>query len=167
MFKTFISILLFCSLPVLALNTNVNLPSASDYSSSILKEHSGIVPWKTLAEVKFVKKDNVISQEFSKNILDLDNTETMIQGFMIPLDMGDKQQHFLITAVPAHCQFCLPAGPEAIVEVNASYPVSYSFEPIILIGKFIIVKNDSSGVLYRMSNAKKVELIYNNLGIME
>ena len=59
---------------------------------------------------------------FSTEILGLDRTDVKVQGFMIPLDIGEKQKRFLLSAVPPHCQFCLPAGPDEIVEVEARSP---------------------------------------------
>ena len=95
--------------------------------------------------------------EFSKDILALDRKDTRVQGFMIPLDVGDKQKRFLLTAVPTHCSFCLPAGPDALVEVVAKSPVRYTFEPIVVSGRFTVLKDDSAGLLYRLSDATQVE----------
>ena len=97
------------------------LPSASDYSGTVLPEKAGIVSWRTLAQVQPVKQGGKMVPEFSKDILALDRKSVKIQGFIIPLDMGDKQKRFLLTAVPPHCSFCLPAGPDAVVEVQAKH----------------------------------------------
>lgn len=140
--------------------TNVpagGLPSASDFSAQILPERAGIVSWRTLAEVSPVKQGNKMVPEFSKGILALDRKDTRVQGFMIPLDVGDRQKRFLLTAVPTHCSFCLPAGPDAIVEVVAKTPVRYTFEPIVVAGRFSVLKDDSAGLLYRLSDAAQVE----------
>jgi hypothetical protein len=96
--------------------------------------------------------------EFSKEILALDNQTVRICGFMMPLDMTEKQRHFLLSAVPASCPFCMPAGPEAIVEVTSKQPVKFGFDPIIMSGKLSLLKNDQSGMLYRMSDAESVAL---------
>ena len=140
--------------------TNVpqsGLPSATEFSAQILPERAGIVSWRTLAQVSPVKQGNKMVPEFSKDILALDKKDTRVQGFMIPLDVGDKQKRFLLTAVPSHCSFCLPAGPDALVEVVAKTPVRYTFEPIILSGRFTVLKDDSAGLLYRLSDATQVE----------
>ena len=63
-------------------------------------------------------KDGKMVAEFSHEILGLDQKDVHVQGFIIPLDIGDKQKRFLLSAVPPHCPFCLPAGPDAIVEVD-------------------------------------------------
>ena len=146
--------------PAAALNTNIpgsGLPTAADYASGLLPERAGVVSWKTLAQVEPVKKDGKMVPSFSKEILGLDRTDVKVQGFMIPLDIGDKQKRFLLSAVPPHCQFCLPAGPDEIVEVEAKSPVAYTFDPIVIGGKFSVVKDDSNGILYRMTGAARVD----------
>ena len=146
--------------PAAALNTTVpaaGLPSAAEYASGTLPERAGVVSWKTLSQVEPVKKDGKMVPGFSREILGLDRTDVKVQGFMIPLDIGDKQKRFLLSAVPPHCQFCLPAGPDEIVEVEAKSPVAYTFDPIVLSGKFSVLKDDATGILYRMSGASRVD----------
>lgn len=134
------------------------LPSANEFSATILPERAGIVSWRTLAQVSPVKQGDKIVPQFSKEILALDRKETRLQGFMIPLDVSDKQKRFLLTAVPTHCSFCLPAGPDALVEVIAKTPVRYTFEPIVVAGRFAVLKDDSTGLLYRLTDAAQVEI---------
>jgi hypothetical protein len=151
--------LLATALPVAALDTGVpatGLPSAADYSVQLLPELVGVVSWKTLAQVEPVKQDGKMVPQFSRDILGLDKKDVRVYGFIIPLDMGDKQKHFLLSAVPPHCPFCLPAGPDAIVEVLAKKPLTYGFEPIIVAGRFAVLKDDAAGVLYRMTDAEPV-----------
>jgi hypothetical protein len=146
--------------PAAALNTGIpakGLPSAADYASGILPERAGVVSWKTLSQVEPVKKDGRMMPAFSTEILGLDRTDVKVQGFMIPLDIGEKQKRFLLSAVPPHCQFCLPAGPDEIVEIEAKSPISYTFDPIVVGGKFSVVKDDATGILYRMTGASRVE----------
>jgi uncharacterized protein len=151
--------ILLAAMPVLALDTTVpptGLPSAADYASQLLPEIQGVVSWKTLSQVEPVKQGGKMVPQFSRDIMGLDKTDVRVQGFIIPLDMGDKQKHFLLSAVPPHCPFCMPAGPDAIVEVHAKKPLGYGFEPIIVTGRFAVLKDDPAGVLYRMTDAEPV-----------
>ncbi len=132
------------------------LPSANDYSATLLPEKPGVVSWKTLAQVQPVKVGGKMVPEFSKEILGLDRKTVKVQGFIIPLDMGDKQKRFLLTAVPPHCSFCLPAGPDAVVDVQAKTAVRYGLEPIVVEGRFAVLKDDPSGVLYRLAEAESL-----------
>ncbi len=145
--------------PARAVTTNIpqsGLPTASDYSTTLLADRDGVVSWRTLAQVQPVKKNGVMVPEFSKEILGLDRKDVRVQGFIIPLDIGDKQKRFLLSAVPPHCPFCMPAGPDALVEVVAKTPVKYGFEPIVVAGRFAVLKDDPSGVLYRLTEAESI-----------
>jgi uncharacterized protein len=155
----FVAGMLAVALPVAALNTNIpanGLPNAADYSARVLPDFAGVVPWKTLAQVEPVKEGNKIVPRFSADILSLDQKDVRVYGFMIPLEMTEQQQHFLLSAVPPHCPFCMPAGPDAIVEVKARKPVKYGFEPIVVAGRLSVLKNDPEGVFYRMTDAEFV-----------
>lgn len=146
--------------PSLALNSNIGgagLPSAGDYSANVLPELQGVVSWKTLAQVEPVKQGSAVALQFSKAVLALDKKVVQVQGFMMPLDMGDKQRHFLVSAVPPSCPFCMPAGPEAIVEVLAKKPIAYGFEPVIVSGRLALLQGDPAGMLYRLTDAEMVE----------
>jgi uncharacterized protein len=151
--------ILAAALPVLAIDTGIpptGLPSAADYASQLLPEMKGVVSWKTLSQVEPVKQGGKMVPQFSRDIMGLDKKDVRIQGFIIPLDMGDKQKHFLLSAVPPHCPFCMPAGPDTIVEVLAKKPLAYGFEPIVVAGRFAVLKDDPAGVLYRMTDAELV-----------
>jgi hypothetical protein len=114
------------------------------------------VSWKTLGQVELVKvKDRVVPQ-FSDGVLKLNATEVKLQGFMMPLEMGDKQKHFVLTAMPQTCAFCLPGGPESLVEVRAKTPVKYTFEPVVLSGTLAVLKDDAAGLFYRLTDAVPV-----------
>ena len=144
-----------------ALNTNIpqaGLPSASQFSGRVLVERRDVVSWRTLAQVEMVKQGDRMVAQFAKPILALDRKDARVQGFMIPLDLGDRQKHFLVSAVPPHCSFCLPAGPEAVVEVFAKEPVGYTLDPIVVSGRLAVLKDDPAGVLYRMHDAAQVEV---------
>ena len=129
------------------------LPSATDFGATLLPERAGVVSWRTLAQVSPVQQNGRMVPEFSKDIITLDKRDVKVQGFMIPLDMGDKQKRFLLSAVPPHCSFCMPAGPDAVVEVIARTPVKFGFEPIVVSGRFAVVTDDATGVLYRLTDA--------------
>jgi hypothetical protein len=133
------------------------LPSASQFSNTLIPELDGVVSWRTLSKVEPVKQNGKMVPSFGQEILALDKKEARVQGFMIPLDVGDKQKRFLLASVPADCPFCLPAGPDGIVEINAKTPVRYTFDPIVMAGQFAVLKNEPSGLLYRMTDATQVE----------
>jgi hypothetical protein len=76
-----------------------------------------------------------------------------LQGFMMPLDMGEKQKRFILTSMPPSCAFCMPGGPDQLVEVQAKAPVKYGFDPIVLTGRFQVLRDDPMGLSYRLVDA--------------
>ena len=118
-----------------------------------LPDVKGVVSWSTLAQVQPVKvKDRVVPQ-YADGVLKLNATEVKLQGFMMPLEMGDRQKQFVLTAMPQSCAFCLPGGPEQLVLVQAKVPVKYTMEPVILSGKLAVLKDDPNGLYYRLDDA--------------
>lgn len=134
---------------------DANLPP-SPYANKPLPELKGVVSWKTLADVKTVKQKDRFVPEFGKEVAGLDKKEVRLQGFMMPLDMGDRQTRFLLAMLPPSCSFCLPGGPEQMVEVQAKTPVKYGFEPIVISGRFAVLKDDAMGLYYRLTDAVTV-----------
>jgi hypothetical protein len=130
----------------------LGLPIAPEFLKP-LPEIKGVVSWRTLAQVELVKVKDRIVPQFADGVLKLDATEVKLQGFMMPLEMGDKQKHFVLSAMPVTCAFCLPGGPEALVEVRAKTAVKYTFEPVILTGKLAVLKDDPNSLYYRLTGA--------------
>ncbi len=128
-------------------------PGADPTQFKPLVERKDVVSWKLLAEVELVKQNDRYVPQFSQGVAALDQKEVKLQGFMMPLEMGDKQSHFVLSALPVTCAFCLPGGPEALVEVKTRQPVKYSFDPIVVHGRMSVLKDDPTGVFYRVSDA--------------
>lgn len=118
-----------------------------------LPERKDVVSWKTLSQVELVKQKDRYVPQFAKDVAALDQKQVKVQGFMMPLQVGDKQSHFVLTAMPQSCAFCLPGGPESMVEVKTKTPVKYTFEAVVLTGKMAILKDDPTGVFYRLTDA--------------
>lgn len=125
----------------------------SPYLDKPLPELKGVVSWKTLSQVVAVRQQDRFVPQFSKDIAALDKKEVKLQGFMMPLDMGEKQKRFLLVAMPPTCAFCLPGGPDQLVEVLAKTPVKYGFEPVVVSGKFVVLRDDPMGLYYRLTDA--------------
>lgn len=134
------------------LDADANLPP-SPYAGKPLPELKGVVSWRTLAQVETVRVKDRFVPQFSKNVAALDKKDVRLQGFMLPLDMGEKQKRFLLVALPPTCSFCLPGGPEQAVEVQAKTPVKYGFEPIVVSGRLAVLRDDSMGLYYRLTDA--------------
>lgn len=126
-----------------------------DHPSNWL-EAPGVVPWYTLSKVNYMLRDGKGTLEFGEGIRALDGKEVKLRGYITPLQMGAEQKHFLLGTKPPSCAFCIPSGPDEMVEVFCRTPVKYSLEPITVAGKFAIVNNDPGGMFYRMADAEPV-----------
>ena len=100
---------IFLSLSVFAASgafAATQVPPAPDAAASLpstpililpLPEIKGVVSWDTLAKVKQIKLKDRIRPEFTKDITALHDRDVKLQGFMMPLEPGEKQKHFLIS----------------------------------------------------------------------
>jgi hypothetical protein len=152
--KLLLSTLLLLALPAFA--QHVAPPGADPSAIKPLEERKDVVSWKTFAQVELVKQKDRYVPQFSSNVTALDKKEVKIQGFMMPLEMGDKQSHFVLSAMPTSCAFCLPGGPESLVEVKMKAPVKYSFDALVITGKLAVLKDDPTGIFYRITDAVPV-----------
>jgi hypothetical protein len=118
-----------------------------------LPERADVVSWKLFAQVELVRQKDRYVPKFSTDVAALDNRQVKVQGFMMPLQTGDKQTHFVLSAMPQTCSFCMPGGPEQLVEVKAKQAVKYTFEPVLVTGRLAVLKDDPTGVFYRLTDA--------------
>ena len=153
--KLLIILAAFASASVLAQHVPPQPKGAPDPASfKPLPERKDIVSWKLLSQVELVKQKDRYVPQFAAGVSALDKKEVKLQGFMLPLEMGDKQSHFILAAMPQSCSFCMPGGPEQLVEVKTKKPVAYGFDAIVLTGRLEVLKDDPAGVYYRLTNAE-------------
>ena len=122
-----------------------------------LPQRSDVVPWPLLTSVKTKVEKNKVLPVFQPEQLALSQKPQRIQGFMMPLEPGEKQSHFLLSSVPLSCNFCTPGGPESMVEVKTRTPVRYTLDPVVVEGKFAVLENDPYGLYYRVTEAVAVK----------
>jgi hypothetical protein len=121
-----------------------------------LEERADIVSWKLLSQVTAKAEKKKIIPTFPAAVQALDRKTVKVQGFMMPLEAGDKQQHFLLSSVPTTCSFCVPAGPEGLVEVRTKKPVRYTLEPVVVEGQLAVLTDDPYGLYYRVDDGNAV-----------
>ena len=122
-----------------------------------LQDRADVLPWSVLTAVKTKVEKNRVLPVFPNNIQALHLKSQRVQGFMMPLDAGEKQTHFLLSSVPLTCSFCVPGGPESMVEVKTKTPVKYSLEAVVVEGHFAVLKDDPYGLFYRITDAVAVK----------
>jgi hypothetical protein len=149
-----------CALPAAAQNKlgeHTPPPGTDPGMFKPLPDRKDVVSWKTLAQVELVKQKDRYVPQFSSNVTALDKKDVKVQGFMMPLSLGDQQSHFVLSAMPTTCAFCLPGGPESMVEVKMKKPVKYTFDAVVVTGKLSVLKDDPTGIFYRIVDAEPVK----------
>jgi hypothetical protein len=121
-----------------------------------LEERSGVLSWGLLSQVTAKAEKKKLIPTFPAAVMALDAKTVKVQGFMMPLEAGDKQRHFLLSAVPTSCSFCVPAGPEGLVEVRTKQPVRYTLEPVVVEGVLAVLTDDPYGLYYRVTDGQSV-----------
>jgi uncharacterized protein len=122
-----------------------------------LKDRADVVPWTVLTAVTTRVEKGRILPVFTPSIQAMHQTKQRIQGFMMPLEPGERQKHFLLSSVPLTCSFCIPGGPESMVEVRTKTPVKYSMEAVVVEGDFAVLQDDPYGLYYRITRASPVK----------
>lgn len=163
--KTFALLLAACALGAQAqgqLSPPVPAGSGAGYHSpqspiAPLPPRSDVVPWTMLTSVKTKTEKNKVLPIFAPEHLALTQKPQRIQGFMMPLQPGERQTHFLLSSVPLSCGFCVPGGPESMVEVRTRTPVRYTLDPVVVEGRFAVLNDDPYGLYYRITDAVGVQ----------
>lgn len=129
----------------------------TDPSVPELPDLPDVISWKMLAQVEY---SNDVSEPpvFAEQVQALHGQEVKVQGFMMPLDNAADQSHFILSVYPPSCFYCLPAGPEGIIEVFSNDAIDFSFDPLLLSGILNVLTDDEMGIFYRIENAQVVSL---------
>lgn len=122
-----------------------------------IEARADVLPWSILTNIKTKVVKNAVIPVYPSTITALDQKSQRVQGYMMPLDPGEKHKHFLLSSVPLTCSFCVPGGPESMVEVKTKSPIKYSMEVVVVEGQFSVLKNDPYGLYYRMTDAVAVK----------
>ena len=119
----------------------------------LVVDYPGALPWEVFADVTPDK--NFGPPSYGVKISAYDGKEVILQGFMLPLENAERQSHFILSANPPHCYFCMPGGAESLVEILAGPPITFSYDPIVLQGTLQLIRDDDAmGLYYRLRGAR-------------
>lgn len=120
--------------------------------------------WKTLTKITFKKKyDEIMGFKvdvpvFSDQIYALEDKEITLKGYIIPVEGYKSHKEFIFSAFPyAMCFFCGGAGPETVMEIEATEPVEFTAEQITLKGKLQLNSDDINQLMYKMTEAVLID----------
>ncbi|MBK8349489.1 MAG: DUF3299 domain-containing protein [Saprospiraceae bacterium] len=120
--------------------------------------------WKTLGKISYKKEyDELMGFKidkpvFSESVRSMENKEVTIKGYIIPVEGYKSHKEFIFSAFPySMCFFCGGAGPETVMEVEASEGVKYAADAIVLKGTLKLNDKDINRLMYKLVNAKIVK----------
>lgn len=113
-------------------------------------ERAGVLPWRVLAGVGADKRGR---PAFSAEQAALDGTAATIEGYMMPYDDAPRARVFLVMAMKAHCAFCIPGGPESLVEVRMTKGLAQT-EALIAVTGTLRLLRDGGGLYYALDDAR-------------
>jgi hypothetical protein len=115
------------------------------------------VTWPQLAEVKSKGWKTTMQVTWPESLTALDGSEIVITGYMYPLGSGEGQSHFLLSAYQPTCPFCLPGGPNELIDVaDTAEVIPYNSGQTSLKGILHLHKTAEElkeGMLYSLAGA--------------
>lgn len=119
----------------------------------------GAIKWEALANMEVrvetpAPLQTIFHREFSAEIKALEGETVRLKGFMYPLSPGERHTSFLLSALPPSCPFCLPGSATTLIDIVAEEPVRYILEPVMLEGRLNLLRDDDTGLFYRLTEAR-------------
>lgn len=119
----------------------------------------GGTPWSLLEstrEIQRTERGVIYSRpQFPAAVQALNGKRVRVAGWMMPLQQGERQTHFVLLAYPPGCPFHLHAGPTQFVEVKAPQGVPFSYDSVVIEGTLELLGQDESGIFYRISDGRR------------
>lgn len=126
-------------------------------------DNVGAYYWRQLSKVSYRmtldKANGELLQKpvFDKSVKSLEGKEIVLNGYIIPADLGNGT--LTLSAYPfSSCFFCGGAGPETVVEIEATEPLIFNInKPIVLKGKLQLNEDDPLRMFYTLKEATYYE----------
>jgi len=119
----------------------------------------GGVAWSLLESTKEVTRTDgrgytVSKPDFPPGVRALNGKKIKVAGYMMPLQNGKNQTHFVLLAYPPDCPFHLNPGPMQFIEVKTEKGVPFDYSVKTIEGVLELAGQDEGGVFYRISGGR-------------
>ena len=96
--------------------------------------------------------------EFKEKAKNLNEKEILIQGYMFPLEQGEKQKSFLLSPFPLSCPYHPHVSSNLTIEVHAKDPILFTYDAVNIKGKLELVEEDNLyNIFFRLKNSRTVD----------
>lgn len=153
------AILLILSPPTLAIEETPVPPALEDIWQPAETPDGG-VSWKTLETTEELQRTDdegyIVSRpKFSDAVKALEGKRIKVAGWMMPLENGEEQRHFVLLGYPPGCPFHMHAGPKQFIEVRTTIPIqTQMWDPIIIEGTLTLTGYEETGVFYQIPDGR-------------
>lgn len=119
----------------------------------------GGTSWALLEATKETTRKNkdgyIVSKPvFTPQIQALNGKRVKVAGYMLPLQKGSQQKHFVLLAYPPGCPFHFHAMPNQFIEINAATPFPLNETKVhVITGTLQLTGQDESGIFYKLNGA--------------
>ena len=125
------------------------------------KTPAGGTPWSLLQQTKLNDRTDEATMmiytkpSFPPAVKALNGKQIKIAGWIMPLDNGLKQKHWVLLGYPPGCPFHMHALPNQFIEINAAVPFPTDESKVhVVTGTLQLTGYDESGIFYRLLNAR-------------
>lgn len=145
--------------PALAITPGAKAPVAADVWQPAPTPKGGLA-WSVLESTKEVQrtKDGVIFSRpaFPPPVKALAGKRVRVSGWMMPLQNGATQRHFVLLGYPPGCPYHMHAGPTQFIEVKTAEGLPVNYDMVTVEGTLTLLGEDESGIFYRIADARRV-----------
>ncbi len=156
-FKYKEDLLLFLAITPFIFGTVYFYKQYSDPSLEIIAENA--LPWPAIEEAYAALNGREFLYEGTlKKLQKMENKVVAIYGYMYPIKISEKHDHFLLSKQSHICQFHLPSHSGNMVEVlMTGKGIRYTREPILLTGVFSIPNDKELGITFRLEESELID----------
>lgn len=119
----------------------------------------GGVSWALLESTKEITRTDsrgylLSKPDFPPGVLALKGKKVKVSGYMMPLQNGKTQTHFVLLAYPPDCPFHLNPGPMQFIEVKTDKGVVFDYGVKTIEGVLELSGQDEGGVFYKINSGR-------------
>nr|WKN39173.1 hypothetical protein K4G66_10735 [Tunicatimonas sp. TK19036] len=135
--------------------------SVANLTSAFGQDNTDEQVWKALSTVKYKITEDEYGElyvpEFSEDAQKMEGKIVTVPGYIIPFDGLFKPEHVIVSSLPlASCFFCGSGGPETVMEVFLTKPISYTESMVAFRGKLKLNDENYEELMYILEDAELV-----------
>ena len=126
--------------------------AAADSVTQSASGRGDTLSWKTLSHAAF-RHGKQIEVDYGADVAKLDGAPVTLTGYIFPLEASGDQRHFLLSAYPPSCPYCLPGGATELVEITANPALKFTYDAVSVHGRLKLLHGEElkSGMFYQLT----------------